>query len=245
MGKCKARKNADVVWRPRGRQPPLSPLLFSPPSSSEGSDDFSFLHIVSPLAATPPSTKAGPASATWSFLEMYGIQPDTPRKPIPAAIVEPKEQQPRSTLLQPPMTAHVPAKPPTSPPKVPLPPVPPQTALPHADSSKAPSSSVFRRLPAPPPTEPAEETAPLSRASVPALPSREILAGPHANSARIVSEQWTSAPSCTPSPGPRTPSVRSPPPAGPRPKGFTPQTRRTLSRSPPRTLASRPPALNL
>jgi len=248
-GKSKAIKNADAIWEARRGRQSLSPLTFSPPSSSEGSDDFSFLHLVSPLATTPPSTKAAPASATWSFLELYGIKPDTPRTAIQTAIVEPKEQQTRG-ILQGPATSYVPAKPPTSPPKVPLPPVPPvplKTAPPQADSSKPSSSSVVRRLPAvPPTTEAAEENALLSRASAPALPSREPPSVPHANSARILSEQWASARSSTPSPsGPRTPSVRSPPPAGPRPKGFMPQTRRTSSRSPPRTLASRPPALNL
>jgi len=248
-GKCKTRKGADLIWEARRGRQPLSPLFFSPPSSSEGSDDLSFLHLVSPLAATPPSTKAAPASATWSFLELYGIQPDTPHKPIQTAIVEPKEQQPRG-ILQVPMTAHVPPNPPTSPPKVPLPPVPLRTAPPQVDGNRpaSSSSSVVRRLPAvPPTTEAAEETAVLYRASASALPSREPPSAVlQADSARILSEQWALALSTTPSPsGLRTPSVRSPPPAGPRPKGFMPQTRRTSSRSPPRTLVPRPPALNL
>lgn len=218
-------------------RPPPSPLTLSPPSSG---DEFIDIQFSAASSATIPSSKVASASATWSFLEWCGIQPGSPH--VQSAVVESRQFRPRG-LLQAPMTSQFPSQPPTLPPNLPLPALPPQSALPP-DSVK--TSSMIRRLPAVPasadPSKAACASLTVPRASLPDTSLREV---PYTAS-RSFSEQWASLPSAMAlASSMRSPlSVRSPPPAGPRPKGFG-QRGRDSSQSPHRTVAPRPPALKL
>ncbi|KAF8720780.1 hypothetical protein AX14_010767 [Amanita brunnescens Koide BX004] len=245
------------IWQTKGLRPPPSPLSFSPPSSSDSFGGFEIqLQEPSPTEATPPP-KVASASTTWSFLEWYGIHPESPGKQVKSAAVQQRKPRPRGILQGSTPLMSALSQPPTSPPKVPLPPIPAQSARePDADR---PSSAV-RRLPAVPPSAEAPKTGmPFSctlRPS-PALPingrrpSEPAMRSARPLMKRSPSEPRTSLPSSVPTASSlRTLSVRSPPPIGPRPKGFvqrgeSPQMGRASSRSPPRTLALRPPALNI
>ena len=251
------------IWEPRRLRTPPSPLSFSPPSSSEGSEDFNIQLQESSPSSTTPLPMVTPASTTWSFLEWYGIHPESPGKlQVQSAVHQPRKPRPRGILQGSTTGLHVPSQPLTSPPKVPLPPIPVkpvETTVPDRPSS------AIRRLPAVPSSSNPLKLRTRSETSSPALsrrtspaPSRDRRPsepGTSVQSAKFFtahrpSDQWSSLPSAIPSASSlRMQSVRSPPPAGPRPKGFAQRGpeflhRRTASQSPPRTFA-RPPALNL
>ena len=249
------------IWQSKGLRPPPSPLSFSPPSSSDSLGGFEIqLQEPSPIEATPPP-KVASASTTWSFLEWYGIHPESPGKQVKSAVVQKRKPRPRGILQGPTPLVQALPQPPTSPPKVPLPPIPAQSArVPAADR---PSSAV-RRLPAVPAEAPKTgmpfpcvstslrlSPAPPTNARRPSEPGiRTALARPPLK--RSPSEPRSSLPSSMPTAASlRTISVRSPPPIGPRPKGFnqrgreSPQMSRASSQSPPRTLAPGPSALNI
>jgi len=253
------------IWQAKGLRPP-SPLSFSPPSSSDSFVGFEIqLQGPSPTEVTTPPPKVASASTTWSFLEWYGIHPESPGKPqVKSAVIQQRKPRPRGILqgsASP--LVHTISQPPTSPPKVPLPPIPTQSA--GILAADRPMSAV-RRLPAVPPSSEAPKTGtPFPSVSTSLRPSLV----PHINvrrpseptqatqsarppMKRRPSEPWSTLSSEIPPASLRVLSVRSPPPAGPRPKGYTaqrgresPLSSRASSRSPPRTLAPRPPALNL
>ena len=76
------------IWQSKGLRPPPSPLSFSPPSSSDSLGGFEIqLQEPSPTEATPPP-KVASASTTWSFLEWYGIHPESPGKQVISADVK-------------------------------------------------------------------------------------------------------------------------------------------------------------
>ncbi|KAF8632707.1 hypothetical protein AX15_001731 [Amanita polypyramis BW_CC] len=244
--------HAGIRDPPRFRQSP-SPLSFSPPSSSDGSEDFNT------QSRRPSPSPTPPASTTWHFLEWHGIHPESLEKQqVRPAALQRRKPRPRG-LLQGSTALHALSQPLTSPPKVPLPPIP--TSVPDRPSP------AIRRLPAVPPLSDTSKMSTYPETSSPALshrgspvpsviarrPSEPMISTQSVRlfSARRPSEPWSSLPSAIPSGSPvRPPSVRSPPPAGPRPKGFAQRGRefphrRTASQSPPRTLVTRPRALDL
>ncbi|KAK2465028.1 hypothetical protein APHAL10511_003104 [Amanita phalloides] len=241
------------IWQSKGLRPPPSPLSFSPPSSTESSEEFG-IHVQQPSPLQTPNSKVASASTTWSFLEWYGIHPGSPGKDVKSTAVEAKKPKPRPRGILQGSTAlsHALSQPPTSPPKVPLPPIPPQAGTKQAETPAAdrPSSAV-RRLPAVPPSAEPMKTIPFPEILTPVLPRRsspalsantrrpsEPVAG-----ARLLKERRPSEP-VLPTRLQSIP-IRSPPPAGPRPKGFVPRGRdssqgsRTPSRSPLRSVATR------
>ncbi|KAF8639305.1 hypothetical protein AX17_001586 [Amanita inopinata Kibby_2008] len=207
-----------------------SPLDFLPSPPSDGHEESTGNHSRELASPSTPATSPLPvvsASTTWSFLEWYGIHPESPRKSAQSAGLRLRRLRPRGILEAPVISSRIHSEPPTSPPKVPLPPIPISSS---ESSTCRPPTATIRRLPSVP-----------SLSEKPTVePSQDGSLGPPETGSPATRQRSSS-------------SVRSPPPVGPRPKGLASQRERASplpagrpsSRSPPRPLALRPPALVL